>query len=252
MVAFVHIHSSGRFDRSPESLKAAVLKYQEDADVITLTEVSTGSRKKAVRDANGDAFSAVIGDQGNHNDGVVVFNKSKYALVYYENHKAANSTYFRKNGHRTKPIYATIVVLREIKTDKYFVMTVIHLASSVEGDLYHKHKTLRTISWLKTFRGAKNRTNLLKKRYKAQAAFFIADYNVNFKRAWARAVVKAVAPRYSNNWKKTAVVGGTHGNRIIDATLIKGKAVSFGGAKLYANDDSSDHRPYIETLRLTQ
>lgn len=251
MANFKHIHSSGRFDRSPASLAVAYTRYCRDADLITGTEVQSPGRVAAVKRVLAPDFGFVYGNHGHANDAVVSYRKSRFSLVYSEAFKASNVRVYRSDGHIRDPLYSTIAVLEEIATGHRIVVAVTHYASHVEGDIVRKHRTGRVRQWYDSVRRVKNRVNALAKTHKAGSRVFVGDFNINFKRVWARSVVKAIAPAYHITWKKTKVAGGTHGNRIIDATFARGRLLVLQGAKLYTDDASSDHRPYIETLRLT-
>lgn len=249
MNPFVHIHSSSRFDRSEASLTAAAAQYNSDADLVTYTEVEFEAREDAVRKANGNDFGMISGDRGNANDSVICFKRERFHVLHKETFKATDLIYFTKAGHQRDPLYSTIAVLEDKRTGKAFVVSVTHLASSVEGELAKGEETRRTLQWADALKNTKRRVNQLARQFDAKGRMVIADYNINFKKLWARALVKSVAPSYMLTWKNVNIKGGTHGNRIIDGTLLRGNlAVKKPGAELYKDDASSDHRPYIETL----
>lgn len=225
------------------SLYRAALSYNAKADLVTYTEVEAERREEAVRKANGTTFGFVSGDITYSNDCAISYRKSRYQLLHSENYKTTNLSY----GKRT-PQYATIAVFLDLLRKKKIVVCVVHLAAGVEGELYKKQRTARTLSWYAAFRGAKARANKLKTAHNAGAVLFISDFNVDFKKRWVRALVKSVAPLYNSTWRVLNVAGGTHGPRIIDATLVKGSVGVKGSAKLLADDASSDHRPYYEIL----
>lgn len=249
MKNFKHVHSSSRFDRSVESLLNATHKYQREGSIITYTEVQYEPRENALRKIEGWGF--VAGDESPHNDGGILFDRSVWTLKYSENFKATNKTFFKTGGGRTQPAYATIAVLEHKETGKVIAVLVVHLPSSVEGDLSRKDSTFRTLSWFDSFSNTRKRLRAVAKAEHADAMLYIADYNVDFKKAWVRALIKTLAPRYKNAWTRTNIAGGTLGRRIIDATLMRGNVDVVGSARLLDNDASSDHRPYVEELRWT-
>jgi hypothetical protein len=249
MNKFVHIHSSSRYDRSPAVLSKAAGKYAQDADFLTFTEVATPERKAAVREGLGDEWRSSWGtlphgadDQG------VAWKKDRFKVVYEETFKASDFQYFTTRGNPFPKAAIKIVVLEDRTNGKRFAVGVMHLASSVESWLAKKESTRRTIVWFDSFRNGKSRLNKVAKEHGAVARLFVADFNIDFKKAWARALVKTMAPAYMNTWKNVNVAGGTHGRRIIDATLVRGKMGVKKSAELYEDDASSDHRPYVETL----
>lgn len=244
---FTHLHSSSRYDRSPESLQAAALRYSLHADLVTYTEVSSKDRKQAVKDAQPKEFNVVVGEYGPKNDCAIAVRGSKFEILHRENFKASGKT-FQLMGHLTPDLFATTAVIRDRQTLCVFVVTVIHLPASVENDLRLKDRSTRTATWFDAFTRAKHQANKLKRDFDADGILFVADYNINFKRLWARTLVKTLAPGYNLTWRKTHVRGGTHGQRIIDGTLLRGQIRVVGSAELHRDDPSSDHRPYIETL----
>lgn len=249
MTKFTHIHSSSRYDRSLASLEASAARYNSDAELVTYTEVEFERRERALRRANGKAFGLVSGDESNANDCAIAYSKERFELLYEEQFQNATQVIYRTDGHQRDLPYSTIGIFKDKKNGKVFVVGVAHYASGVEGELYRNDQTYRrAIQWRQSTKNTKKRVNRLAKKYNADARMVVADWNVNFKKAWVRAMVKLIAPSYTNAWTNVNVSGGTHGNRIIDATILRGALKVKGSAKLYADDASSDHRPYIETL----
>lgn len=250
MTKFKHIHSSSLWSRSPATLRTAAERYNEKADLITYTEVQAENREGAVRRANGKEFGFVSGDKSYSNDCAISFRKERFELLHKENFKSTNLFWYNVKGRKRDPQYATIGVFLDKVANKKLVVTVIHLASAVEDPMSKGVSTRRTAAWYSSFRRTKKRSNKLKRKYKAKGILLIADYNLDFKKRWVRALLKSLAPAYRLTWKKVnQIKGGTHyRGRIIDATLIKGKIKVRGSARLMKDDNSSDHRPYIETL----
>ena len=248
MKPIVHLHSSSRYDRSAASLQAAATRYNRVADLVTYTEVEFEAREKAVRRANGTKFSLITGDISNANDSGISYRRDRFSEVYSEMFKATSRVYKNKGGRTRDVLYATIAVLEDELTGNRLVVAVVHTASDVTGDLNKKNRTPRTLHWFSTIRNVERRINQLARAHKADARLFVADFNIDFKQAWARSLIKSVAPTFSHTWKNLNFKGGTHGNRVIDATLLRGKLKVKGSAKLFSDDVSSDHRPYIETL----
>lgn len=248
MTVINHIHSSGRYNRSVESLKRAVNRYTKDADLITLTETEYASKEAMLRKVQG--YGSVIGTVNNRNDCTILFKKSKYRLIHHENFKLSNLS-FELGGHRTPPSYATFAVLEVLKTKKRIVVGVIHAPSDVETSVRTKRRTQRVRAWAVNTRAFRTRTNKLRKQFHADAAMMCADWNVNFKLAWVRTMFRVMYPRWKATWVGHLPKGrwGTLGVRIIDATFIRG-AIHLINIRLYDDDPSSDHRPFFERLSL--
>lgn len=250
MKTFNHIHSSSRYDRSPDTLFQAAKRYNTLAALVTYTEVEFEKREQAVRNANGKNFGLVTGDKSNRNDCGIAYSKDRFKLVHSENYKTTNKVYARKGGSKTAPVYATYAVLEDMLVHKLFVVCVVHLPASVEGDMVAGRKTPRVVAWLSAYRSSVKQANKLRKRFKAKGVLYIADFNLNFKRPQVRKLVDKLSKSYGLTWKSFSIRGGTHGNRLIDATLKKGKIKVVKAPRLMKDDNSSDHRPYIETLAL--
>lgn len=246
-----HIHSSSRFDRTPRSLARAAKVYNLSANLITYTEIDGERRRAALRNVGGMTFKLIGPGSEGFSDCGVSFNTTKYTLVYHEVHQVSDMTYVTSTGRHTKPTHAVFVVLRENVTGHKFVISVVHTPAGIEKDLGLGRKTKAVLTWIDVFNGVRRRTNVLRKRYGVQVSFMCGDWNVDFKKRWVRVLVKGMAPNYRLTWKAPAsIVGGTHGSRIIDGTFEYGPVDIYGGAKLFKDDDSSDHRPYIEELSI--
>lgn len=239
-----HIHSSSRYDRSAESLRKAFSEYVKSAALVTFTEVEFEPRERAL---HAPYWKKVTGDESNRNDSAICWDTRRLELVHDEQFPIKGSVFARAGGKKVDQLYATIAVLED-GLGASFVVSVVHLPSSVEGDLAHGRKTGRTSAWYSAVRQVRKRTKTLKRKFKADACMIVADWNIDFKKPWARAVIKAAFPSWKLTWRQVEVRGGTHGKRIIDGTVIKGNYSIIKGAYLIADDDSSDHRPYREIL----
>lgn len=241
-----HIHSSSRYDRSPKSLHEAFLSYVPHSSLVTFTEVEFEAREKAL---HAPYWNKVTGDKSNRNDSAVCWDERRLISSYDEQFAIKGSVFARAGGNKVDQLYATIVVLED-GLGKSFVVGVIHLPSSVEGDLSKGQKTDRTGSWFSACNQLRRRVNELKRKFKADGSMIVADWNIDFKKAWSRVLIKTIFPSWKLTWREVEVKGGTHGRRIIDGTVVRGNFSVIEGAHLIKDDDSSDHRPYQESLAL--
>lgn len=252
MTAFIrHVHSSSRFDRSPRSLKGAARRYAKRADLITYTEVEAQPREDSLASLSVLGFGTITGDKSYANDCAIQFRIHRFQLVAHGNTSTEAERYANVKGLLRDPAYVTWAVLKDLITGDVLVVAVVHLASSIEGDLAVKRVTKRTMAFLTGFRGTLRIANGLAKKHNADGVMIVADFNLNFKLAWVRALIKTLAPSYRVTWKALAYLpekAGTHGGRVIDATLMKGRLGTHDGASLMRDDPSSDHRPYRERL----
>lgn len=241
-----HVHSSGRYDRTAAQVRRNLIKYikRDGAAVITLTECG-GSRHRAVirSVARRYGYSVHQGATG-QDDCVILLRKNRYRAAHQWADKLTDMPQNRAKGG---PIHHAITVLAEDlltgTSDSPFVLyTVTHLTAGVEGDW--REKVYRVRVWLDAHRTWARLTLKRRKRFKVKVAM-VADWNLNFKKARFRALVKNLHPMLRLTWRKFGS-GGTHHWRIIDGTLTNMLIIK--PAELLEDDDFADHRPYAETL----
>lgn len=245
MKPITFIHSSSRFDRSPATLSRAMDSYTAKAAVVTLTEVGDDQRVKA---AIKNGFRLLNTDYGGWDDCAISVNKARFDVVHHEGYKLPMSNQGETGKFTSR---AQIAVLEDKDTGQFFVVSVAHFPAHLEGDMARGRKTERTVAWLLNTQALRRRVNELKRKYKCDGALIVADWNLNFKKPWVRALFKAKFPYWKCSWRAPYPKDGTHNARIIDATLYKGNIRVFEEARLLPDDDSSDHRPYINSFRFS-
>jgi hypothetical protein len=188
-----HIHSSSKYSGVTGLLTRTARDYFAVADIVTWTEIEAEARERAIREAS-EEFFLVSGDRSYANDCGISLRKKRFKVLYTENFKSTNVNFYDKGGNKKDPQWATTAVVEDRLTQRRTVITVIHLASGIEGDMREGKRTKAIINWYASFRGAKKRANKLRKQYKAHAVLFIADFNLDFKAEWVRRAIKSVAP----------------------------------------------------------
>lgn len=210
-------------------------RYCSMAPIVTLTEVSRDYREKAL---HRPGWTVISGDKSGWDDCAIVIDNSRFKKIYSES--------FNMGGTGR---YAQIAVILDLVTKKRLVWASVHYPASVETELSKNQRTADSILWTKCVWSLKRRVNYLKRKYKCAGAFIAADWNVNFKRAWVRRLIKSIHPFWKNAWREPWPISGTHHSRLIDATLFRGNVVLVRKARLLSDDNSSDHRPYVDTFR---
>lgn len=246
---FGHTHSSSRFNRSPASLLAAIKEYAADSDLITLTETEYPGRKAVLHQLAG--FGVVTGHANNRDDCSILYRRTRFRLIYSEQYKLSNRSLWLM-GHRTPPSYACYAVFEDELTGLRFVVGVYHTPSAVQQALFKRmFKSLGAVAWQINTRSFRHRANQLRREHNAQGEMLAADWNSDFHLAWFRALIKQIYPAWTLNWNVDMASGYTHDHRLIDGTLVKG-GLTVVKTHLSPDDDSSDHRPYWERLRLSR
>lgn len=236
MNKFKHIHLSTRYDRSTDVLRRVVASYiRHDASIMTFTEVDTEKREKVLRQFEGWGF--VAGDKTGRDDCGIMWNEEEWTVLHKETINVAK--YMAGN------IGAAYAVLEHKDTGKAIVVSVVHLPSSVEG--HGRVAGGRAAEWFLARRNWVKHAKALRKRFGAKSIMLVADWNLDLKKKWVRVLIKAQHPRFKWLWKNWPVVG-THGNRLIDFTLIKGGLRMVKHPEIHGMTRASDHRAYEETL----
>lgn len=245
MKTFTHIHSSSRYDRSPASLEAAVNRYIKDSDLVTFTEVEYESREKVLRKVPG--WGCATGDISPRNDSGIIWDSEVWELIAEGNEVIAAVA---ANGQA--PVAATWAVLRHRVTKKVTVNIVFHAPSSVEGPNGFIPRSQRVLAWWSVANGVRKLWKRLSDQYNSDGILVCADWNVNIKKAVFRGIFKTSYPSFSLVWDgKNFPKDGTHHSRIIDFSLVRGAVKRIRNPRIYRDDVSSDHQPYIETLQLS-
>lgn len=233
-----HIHSSGKNDRSLASVKKALSLYATAANLITLTE----QQHRDSVDLWMPGWEVVKQTGPGAGDPAVLIRSDDWEVERVWVDKLSDKEQRRGPGG-PPPAHALTVLLGHRKTRKTLIVSVAHLPSHVQGDW--RDNAYRVKLWRECVKGWRSKVEPRRKRYGAKIAY-IADWNLDIKKAWVRAVLRGYFPGLKLTWKKPFPNDGTHHKRIIDATLtnlrVKRKAV------LVRDDDSSDHRPYQDVL----
>lgn len=258
MTDFIHIHASGRFSKSPESLKESLDSFKDlKASIITGTEAYRAeNRAQTVEEwAKAAGWGSNTSPKGHpfSDETYLAWDETVWKKVYAERHvTVSGKDLFRMGGGAIVTAqYATLVVLESLATGQRVLFGVTHTPSGVNGGDTWRDKTPgRHVTWIRSVHGMSRRANALAKKYKCTAQVLAADWNVNLNRPHWRTILKVMCPqRTLANLK-----GNTHGGSRIDGTLLKGKIESKKSRVLTtdkAGMDASDHHPYIETLVLT-
>jgi hypothetical protein len=242
-----HAHSSSRYDRSTSSLDKQVNKgaTHEDpsANLMTFTEIGNKERAEAC-EADG------WGHYHPHDktDCAVMWRKSKWEKVNSGSTRKLTDKTWQISGNTHKLVGASIVLKdADNDTGRRLWVAVVHFPSGVQdGHGWAKDNDDAVKAWQDGIRGLKDWRNDQKESYGVDLAMLCADWNVNLKLDFFRDYIRNVFPNMSCTWRSPYPNGGTHGDRLIDATWTDGRRDE--DAWLLKDDDSSDHRPYADIV----
>lgn len=250
---FVHVHASGRFDRSPESLKTQIESFikEHDASIITLTELDPWARGDVVETFEGYGFHRRGKNTPFSNDTAIMWKKSDWKAVYNQAIKTTNTGWIRR-GKLIPGQFAGLVILESVATKQRILVSVSHTPAHVQHGSKWYAKSQIVTTWFASVRGWRNKRNRLYKKYKCEGMFICADWNVDLKNKFFRSVVKSLQPGMKFVWDLSHLPeAGTLGKRLIDFTLFRGKSLFIvKRPQILTHTDASDHTPYKETFRL--
>ena len=241
-----HGHSSSKVDRSPKSLAQQVGRATtsgKDANLLTFTEVQSKARADALTTAGWGVFAP-----HGESDCAVMWDKAEFVKHHAHTNVLGSKTFIDGNGN-TKQVICATVVLDHVSGRRLWV-SVAHLPSSVQdGDHFSQAKTDadRVACWKSAVDDWKQTRKNQKDKYDVDTSMHVADWNVNLHMgAWRTEVDNRIdAAYFAGTWGHDRPSGGTHGDRLIDATWTNG---TFNDTMLLPDDDSSDHRPYGEII----
>lgn len=235
-----HVHSSGRQDRSPESLARVVRGYtgpDDDWNVLTFTEVGKPKRAAALKAPGWDAYTPDA-----QTDTAVMWDASVFKKVHTEVHTLTPKTF--TDVSKIERHFRACCVVLDVGSSR-FVQVVTHTPSGVQaGNKFGNEHPDKVRVWKAALEGLSDYARQCRKRFEPDLLAVTADWNVDFHREYWRRYVGNQMDGLRLTWTGDMPKGGTHGKRLIDGTW----ATRDGRARLLADDASSDHRPYGETI----
>jgi hypothetical protein len=245
---FGHLHTSGRFDRTPASQHADYDTWLRDAEIalITGTEVSKNSRYAVIRDMPG--WGSYNGKQLHGADDVfVAWRDAEWSLLEVDVAIVSTVKTYRTNGSLIPPQYVTTVLLLHKLTGRTLQVSVSHLPSFVEIS-GHLRDNGRARKWLDATHRWKRQQVALAHRWQPSARMMVADWNVSLRGRWFRRYLAKVYPALRPTWVTPFPKTGTLGSRIIDVALINRGLRIVTKAKVLTQHKSSDHRAFKARL----
>lgn len=244
---FTHIHASMRFDRKDRDLREQVVNLVTMSDLVTLTEVSAERREAVIKDvADEHGWGVLFGDKGGMDDTAILWKKERFLCDEAYTKKVSNVTVPGPGGGAPA---ASFAVLRDRISKKRLLVSVLHLMSGVEEGGRFARSSARVRAWRAAQKGWRLEWNRLAKQTLPQGVLICADWNVNIRTAFFRAQFKIIQPgmQLVLDWRNLPA-RGTLGKRIIDFSFIRGKLTVVAKPRILAEDESSDHKPYIESF----
>jgi hypothetical protein len=244
-----HGHSSSRYDKPPKTLAEQVGRATtsgKDGNLLTFTEVDTKDRAAKL---SAEGWGTYAPFKEADTDCALMWDKAEFTKVAAFTSRLGDGTWHMDGGHDRKVVCATMV-LDHVSGHRLWV-SVLHLPSSVqEGDHWSNDQTDqdRVRCWKEGVEAWREKRKTAKDKHHQDVSMHVADWNVDCRSGkWRDEIDKRIgADAFRGTWTKDNLPkGGTHGDRLIDATWSNGK---FKSVMLLPDDDSSDHRPYGDVI----
>lgn len=245
-----HLHTSGRFDRSPQSVKDDLEIWLRDGevDLITATEFKGNRRRDVIANLPGwDLYNGV--EKPGADDVLVAWKESRFELVKKQSTVVSTKKSYRTNGSLIPPQRVTDVLLLDKRTHRTLYVSVSHLSSHVEvaGGI---RNSLRGAVWRESTRNWAKHQRQIQKQWRPSGRLLVADWNVNWKKLWFRNYIHLILPAFRSGWRKPWPARGTLGDRLIDIALFNWRRLALvKKAWVLTRHESSDHRAFREVLR---
>lgn len=221
---------SGRYDRSPNSLRQSVAAAIDDSDIVLLTEVAGVRRRAVLQSFPGWTLHQDV-EHGDAAEVAILTRDAVWSTRHFGAHVLAPDL---GPGGR---VIAGLAVLRHVHSRRLFMVSVSHLPATVEGNYAGARGQAHNdaVKRLSALHRAMRRTY----RVKAEAAF--ADWNLNLHKQWVQVWIRKAFASATIARSEVIPAGGTHaGGRLIDWFVRRGWRVETW--KILPVSYASDHR----------
>jgi hypothetical protein len=239
---FTHVHLSGLWDASHARWATALTEAMSAGDVVSLTEYTQEPLPLHWFEARG--WGAVHFTGPGRAEGLIIWDKKVFDDPRDKFCLPISTTPFALGKGTIRPrTYLTGVTLRHRASGKSVTFEVYHSPSAVEGKGGLIARARRAKAWLECLGAIVKHKRV---ELKGQQTVLSADWNVDLRLAWARALLAARLPGFKSAWIRFPQGFGTHGKRVIDGPRhTRRLRVLNGGSRLGKIINGFDHRMVV-------
>lgn len=257
------VHSSGRFDRPLDTLTNSVRRLRRitrgrgllrrQVAYVTGTEAGGRTDEELARALGSDPVWEYVNLRGPAAECWATWRTSMLELdgTPYSR-QLTDITWTRSKeygGREAPPVKALVVPLRVVGRPRRrkIVLIVVHMPLD--------NTDRRAAAWVDCCRGHRQLVTELRAQDPTVEIIIEADWNKDHRNPVERGMVQrhvARPLRLTQGWDGSSPKrGGTHGRRLIDGVVASRRVLGWSTpwCWLTADDRSSDHRPYVHTLR---
>lgn len=214
-----YAHHSGRFDRSPDDLAAALVELAQTPGVhiIACTEMANPARARAAKRAL-NAIGWALARVGEHGEEALAFDLAWFVAERVVEPQLSEVKTYSTTGRERAPFTALFVLLRDITTDLTYLCSVGHTPSHV-GTIrgwFHNGRARQYRDGMPNWNGwLRHYTRLWKP---TGGRVLSLDTNLDVAQRWVRLFLRACFPGLRLVHDQEYV--DTHDTRTIDAILV--------------------------------
>lgn len=257
------VHSSGRFDRPLDTLTNSVrrlrrvtrgrLLLKRRVAFVTGTEAGGRTDEDLARALGSDPAWEYVNLRGPAAECWATWRRSMLELDGRPySRQLTNITWVRSKeygGREAAPVKALVVPLRVTgrRNRRKVWLIVVHMPLD--------NTELRAAAWVDCCRGLRTLVTEIRAQDPQAEILIEADWNKDHSKPSERAMIHrhiARPLRLVQGWDGSRPKrGGTHGRRLIDGVVASRRVLGWSTpwCWLTADDRSSDHRPYVHTVR---
>lgn len=237
---FVEAHISGLWD-APRGRWVALLKTAaRAADVITVTEFT--------QDPTGDwvpeGFAKVHFTGLGRNECAIFYRIDTFPRALERWCIPISKTPYALGSGKVRPRVHLLGVELEHHTGRKVNIEVFHTPSAIEGRNALIRGVRRTKALLECFSSIQTHKRA---ELRGEANLLAADWNLNLKLAWVRALLKVRLRGWHSAWRKMPS-DGSHGERLIDGVRVSRQLRVLGTSRLANSFAPFDHRMVLTVI----
>jgi hypothetical protein len=237
---FTEVHLSGLWDAPRPRWVALIKAAAYEADVITITEFT----QLPIGAWTPDGFELIYYPGQGRNECAILYKTKTFPRVLDRWCIPISRTPYALGSGKIRPRIHLLGAELEHVSGERANIEVWHAPSAIEG----KNGLIRGVRRVKALFEALTAINLHRKaELRGEANVLAADWNLNLKRPWVAALLRAKLRGLRNAWRIWPQ-GGSHGDRLIDGIRVSRKLRIVGSSRLAKPFAPFDHRMVMTEL----
>lgn len=233
------LHASGRYDESPRWLRRDLARWMDRHSIVTLTEVADPARRAALWHKG---WSVTTGRGEGPGECAILSDRRLWKRLERRTHPlTAGGGALRLKA----PLHCATAVFARRGTGRRIIVSTAHLPAHVETRLRLWSASGRrmkldeqSFAWVEAVHAWALHIERMRELYPDADVWVVADWNVDGRKAWARALIRDLMEPAGTDLRFARPSGGTldGSNRVIDFALCSLLVPDVSTAKAEASD----------------